>query len=202
MKLKNALSLPVQNVRRSPVFFAVLISIAVGAALYPSDMNGTYSYSKGGQGMPLVTGVEDYGRHVNTVVPFGAALILRDWGGIRQLATITIAGIAATHGPKRALNNVTINGTRLGQRPSSPDSNHNMPSGHSSLASAGAYYAMRRYSIWLGLLTIPVMLLTMYARYMLDAHTVSAVIAGAATGILIAALFSSKQTQAAPPNQL
>jgi membrane-associated phospholipid phosphatase len=32
----------------------------------------------------------------------------------------------------------------------------------------------------------------MYARVMLDRHTISATIAGAATGLLVAALFSTK----------
>jgi len=84
---------------------------------------------------------------------------------------ITVAGILASHGPKRLLNDVEIMGTRLGQRPNSTTSKHNMPSGHSTLAGACAYFLMRRYSIWFGVIVIPVLLLTMYARVMLDKHT-------------------------------
>lgn len=51
---------------------------------------------------------------------------------------------------------------------------------------------MRRYSLWFGLLVLPVTFLTMYARYMLDAHTVSATIAGFLVGAIITALFSTK----------
>jgi membrane-associated phospholipid phosphatase len=35
----------------------------------------------------------------------------------------------------------------------------------------------------------------MYARVMLDKHTISATLAGAATGLLVAALFSSKSLE-------
>jgi membrane-associated phospholipid phosphatase len=42
------------------------------------------------------------------------------------------------------------------------------------------------------LILIPVLLATMYARVMLDKHTISATLAGAATGLLVAGLFSTK----------
>ena len=71
---------------------------------------------------------------------------------------------------------------------------HYMPSGYSILVGACAYFIMRRYSIWFGVIVIPVLLFTMYARVMLDKHTVSATISGAATGLLVAALFSTKLT--------
>jgi len=83
-------------------------------------------------------------------------------------------------------------GTRLGERPFSPTSNHNTPSGHSTLAGASAYFVMRRYSWWFAIVVIPILLSTMYARVMLDQHTISATVAGAATGLLVAALFSTK----------
>ena len=46
--------------------------------------------------------------------------------------------------------------------------------------------------MWLGLFVIPVLFATMYARVMLDKHTISATIAGAAIGLLVAGLFSTK----------
>jgi membrane-associated phospholipid phosphatase len=188
-----------QILRQPSVFFrkhktAVLLSLLVilSATIYPSDMENDYSDPRGGQASKLVMSTEEYGRHINTLLPVAAIMLLRDWTGLKQLAVVTVAGMAASHGPKRLLNDVTVMGTRLGQRPRSPNSKHNMPSGHATLASAGAYFTMRRYSFWLGLIVIPVMLLTMYARVMLDAHTISAVISGAMTGTLVTALFATK----------
>jgi lipid A 1-phosphatase len=160
----------------------------VGATLYPSDMEGHYAVSRNGHENAVVTGVEDYVRHLNTLIPVGMAFALRDVRGLWQIAAVTVAGTAATHGPKRLLNDVEVLGTRLGQRPNGGD--HNLPSGHSALASAGALLAVRRYSKWFGLVVWPILLLTMHARYMLDAHTISATIAGALVGLLVADLFA------------
>ena len=172
------------------VFLAFLV--IVSSTVYPSDMKNDYSVSRGGQSSKLVMFTEEYGRHINTLLPFATIVVLRDWTGLKQIAVVTVAGIVASHGPKRLLNDVTVMGTRLGERPSSPNSKHNMPSGHVTLASAGAYFMMRRYSFWFGLILIPVMLLTMYARVMLDAHTISAVISGAVTGMLVSGLIATK----------
>jgi len=177
------------NTRRwRPLIWVAALFMLAAATLYPSDMEGHYAVSRNGHDNTLVTNVEDYGRHVNTLIPLGAALILRDIKGLWQIATVALAGTVATHGAKRLLNDVEVFGTRLGQRPNGSD--HNSPSGHSSLASAGAYIAVRRYSKWFGLIVWPMVILTMYARYMLDAHTVSATIAGALTGVLVAAVFT------------
>lgn len=170
--------------------WGVLGLILVAATFYPSDMNGHYATSKNGHDNPIVVNVENYGRHLNTLIPLAMVVLLRDVNGLKQLGAIAFTGIVASRGSKRLLNDVEIMGTRLGQRPFSPNSNHNMPSGHSTLASAGAYYTARRYSHWFGLIVWPIVGLTMYARYMLDAHTVSATIAGALTGIFVAALFT------------
>ncbi|MEM6902220.1 MAG: phosphatase PAP2 family protein [Pseudomonadota bacterium] len=169
-------------------FGAIILLIAT---FYPTDLETNYATSKGGKQDALVVAVEEYGRHLKTAIPVMVALALRDVVGLRQAAAIVVVGMIASHGPKRLLNDVEIMGTRLGERPKSPDSRHNMPSGHSTLAAAGAYYTVRRYSSWFGLIVWPVLILTMYARYMLDAHTVSATIAGAITGIMVAALFTS-----------
>ncbi|GIT93219.1 hypothetical protein JANAI62_36370 [Jannaschia pagri] len=168
-----------------------LVALAV-ATVYPTDFERHHAEPRGGQYDPLVIGVEQVGRHVNTARPLLMVIALRDVVGAKQMVAITAAGILATHGPKRLLNDVEIAGTRLGQRPSSATSKHNMPSGHSSLASAGACFMVRRYSHWFGVVVWPIVLLTMYARVMLDAHTVSATIAGAITGVLVAWLFARK----------
>jgi lipid A 1-phosphatase len=179
---------------RHGVVVCMVVVIILAATVYPSDMENDYAVSRGGHERPVVVAFEDYGRHINTLLPFVLALVLKDKEGWKQLGMITVVGILASHGPKRLLNDVEIMGTRLGQRPNSTSSKHNMPSGHSTLAGACAYFVMRRYSIWFGSIVIPVLLFTMYARVMLDKHTVSATISGAATGLLIAALFSTKLT--------
>jgi len=192
MTFKELLFQPLKVIYRHTVVICMVVLIILAATFYPSDMKNDYAISKGGHERPAIVAFEDYGRHINTLLPFVLALVLKDKEGWKQLGMITVAGILASHGPKRLLNDVEIMGTRLGQRPNSTTSKHNMPSGHSTLARACAYFVMRRYSIWFGVIVIPVLLLTMYARVMLDKHTISATISGAGTGLLVAALFSTK----------
>lgn len=186
----------IRNLEWHQLVWVGAVLVLIGAILYPSDMDGHYATPRSGADSALVTAVENYGRHLNTIVPLATALLLRDVKGLGQIAALTVAGTIATHVPKRLLNDVELFGTRLGQRPNGGD--HNMPSGHSSLASAGAFFAVRRYSQWFGVVLWPMLLLTMYARYMLDAHTVSATLAGAIIGILAAALFVRPYLSPAP----
>ena len=192
MTFLEILRLPAANFRRhtGPIFLA-LIMIG-GAIVYPSDLENDYSVSREGEKSKLVMFTEEYGRHINTLLPIAAAILLRDVTGLKQIAVIVVAGTVASHGPKRLLNNDVVGGTRLGERPKSPNSRHNMPSGHATLASAGAFIMVRRYGIWWALLVIPVTLLTMYARVMLDEHTISAVTAGAGIGFVVSLLFTNK----------
>lgn len=192
MKMIHILRQPMHVVKRHTAVAIMSFLVLISATFYPSDLKNDYAISRGGQSSTLVMLTEDYGRHINTLLPIAAIVVFRDWTGFKQMAVVTVAGITASHGPKRLLNDVTVMGTRLGQRPSSPNSQHNMPSGHSTLASSGAYFMIRRYSLWFALIVIPVMFLTMYARVMLDAHTISAVISGALTGIIVTALFATK----------
>ena len=194
MTFRELLSQPFKVMYRHVVVVCMVVVIILAATVYPSDMENDYAVSKGGHERLVVVAFEDYGRHINTLLPFVLALVLKDKEGWKQLGMITVVGILASHGPKRLLNDVEIMGTRLGQRPNSTSSKHNMPSGHSTLAGACAFFVMRRYSIWFGAIVIPVLLFTMYARVMLDKHTVSATISGAATGLLVSALFSTKLT--------
>lgn len=192
MTFLQILRLPAAYVRGHRLLTALVVVAILAAYVYPSDMEGTYGQSRGGDDMTLVVGTEYAGRFVNTALQLGVPLVLRDMTGLKQLAVITVAGIVASHGPKRLLNDIEIMGTRLGQRPWSPDSAHNMPSGHATLAGSAVAFLIRRYGwIW-GLVTIPILILTMYARVMLDAHTVSAVIAGALTGLLVTAMFTTR----------
>lgn len=175
---------------KAKILTGIAIITLIGATLYPSDLVDHYAVSKNGRFDPVVQITETYGRHTNTLLPLALAVVLRDWNGLWQIAWVAVGTSVATHGQKRLLNGVVIGDTRLGQRPLSADRKHNMPSGHSSAAAAGAWFTMRRYSMWFGLFVLPVLLLTMYARYRLDAHTLSATVAGAITGLLVTALFA------------
>jgi membrane-associated phospholipid phosphatase len=137
-------------------------------------------------------------RFVNTIVQIGLPLLLRDVQGITQLIAVGLSTTAVTHGLKRLLNKVHVGETRLGERPYSPRSRHNMPSGHSSMASCAAYFVARRYGWWHLLYLIPITLLTMGARVMLGDHTLSAVLAGCLVGVLCAALFTSRRMKHRP----
>lgn len=192
MTFVEILRQPITVFHTYTVPIVLLVTIILISSLYPSDLENDYSTSRGGEDISFVVSTEKYGRHINTLLPFALAIISKDKAGFKQILVIAVSGIIASHGPKRILNNVKIMGTRLGQRPFSSTSKHNTPSGHSTLAGATAYFVMRRYSWWFAVIVIPVLLCTMYARVMLDRHTISATLAGAATGLLVAALFSTK----------
>ncbi|WP_082025257.1 lipid A 1-phosphatase LpxE [Ruegeria sp. ANG-R] len=197
MRFSEVLRMPQQRFLRHPVLFTTFLLSFLVTALYPSDINGTYAQSKNGRESEVVVMTEDYGRFINTALQIAVPLVLRDATGFKQLLVSSFAVAGVTHGGKYLFNNVNIMGTRVGQRPHGPQSNHNMPSGHSSMASTAAYFLMRRYSIWFGLIVLPVLFLTMYARIMLDAHTMSGVIAGALAGIAVTALFATKRKRTA-----
>lgn len=190
------LALPWHNLRRHGLAFGLAGLVISAAMVYPSDMKRDYSLCRAAHYSGLVQGTEKYLRHANALLPIATVVVLRDWKGAGQLAGVVVAGIAASHGPKRLLNDVTVMGTRLGQRPSGFDTRHNMPSGHSTLASAGGCFMARRYSLWFALLCLPVTGLTMYARVMLEAHTISAVLAGGMIGAAVAVLFTAKWRRA------
>lgn len=190
------IALPWHNLRRHGLALGFAGLLIGGALAYPSDINGAYAVCRAAGKTALVQGTEKYLRHVNTALPIATVIVLRDWKGAGQILGVVGAGIVASHGPKRLLNDVTVMGTRLGQRPSGPHSKHNTPSGHSTLASAGGWFMARRYSLWFLLLCLPVTGLTMYARVMLGAHTVSATVAGALIGIVVATLFTSRWVRA------
>jgi len=191
MTFVEILKQPIEEFQKNTAPIILLVLIILVSSVYPSDLENDYSQSRGGEDIEFVVLTEKYGRHINTLMPFALAVISRDKSGLKQIFVIAVSGIVASHGPKRFLNNVQIMGTRLGQRPFSSTSKHNTPSGHSTLAGATAYFVMRRYSWWFAVIVIPVLLCTMYARVMLDKHTISATVAGAATGLLVATLFST-----------
>lgn len=169
----------------------LMMMCLIGTALsifYPSDLPSYRDTPRSEHA--LVTGTEKYGRFINTIAQVALPIFKRDPVGMVQNLYIGVAGTFMTHGLKRALDPVVILGVRLGERPYG--GRHNMPSGHASLASSAVYFVGRRYGWWHLLYLVPVLLLTMLARVELDAHTVSAVIAGALIGIFSAALFTGK----------
>jgi lipid A 1-phosphatase len=170
------------------LIFALLFAIVL-SAVYPSDLQ-SYPILPAGAGAPLeVTLTENYVRFVPTAVQIALPVVLGDKVGLVQLAYVAISTTIVTHGVKHLLDHRWVMHTRLGQRPNG--GSINMPSGHSSMASCAVYFIGRRYSIWLGLLLSIIVALTMYARVMLNAHTISAVIAGALVGCLTTAWFTS-----------
>lgn len=170
-----------------------LILAFVASILNPLSLDKHPSKENFESVQPLVNGVENYGRFVNTALQIGVPLLLMDKVGLAQLAIIGVASTIATHGLKHVVNDWIIDGVRLGQRPSGANSKHNTPSGHSSLASSAVYFLARRYSYYFLIITVPVLLLTMLTRVALDAHTISGVVSGAFLGLLMATLFTSRR---------
>ena len=173
------------------LILACIIGIIL-CALYPSDLE-SYRTPPAESELPLVLFTEQHLRFLNTAVQIGLPILLKDKIGMAQLIYTGISTTLATHGIKRLANRWEVGGTRVGERPSGPGSRHNMPSGHSSMASCAACFVCRRYGIKHALYLIPILLLTMYARVALDSHTVSAVIAGALIGFLMTLIFTSKR---------
>lgn len=179
------------NIYVPKLFTTLLILIFMVSAFYPSDTD-FYSKKKKDDN-PVVHSVEHYVRFANTAAMALIPIILMDKIGMVQALYVGIATTVATQSLKRVFNHISIFGTELGRRPSG--SLQNMPSGHSSMASCAMYFVIRRYGLKHALYLVPILLLTMNARLMLNAHTLSAVIAGCTLGILCAALFTSKYTK-------
>lgn len=173
-----------------PQWLMLLCMVGIVLAIvFPTDM-APYRQTPPSQ-HPVIQGTEHYGRFVNTIVQVGLPIVKRDAIGIVQNVYIGIFGTFMTHGLKHALDPVTINGRRIGERPHG--GRYNMPSGHSSLAASAIYFLGRRYGWWHLWYLIPITLMTMLTRVELNAHTWSAVIAGALVGILSSALFTGKR---------
>lgn len=196
MTWREIFALPRRHTVRHRLAVLAMLAAILIATLYPSDLPAYHAAPYDGADSALVGIVEQRLRHVNTIAALAVPLVLRDWTGLRQLAVLTLTGTLATQGPKFLLNDITVGGTRLGERPYGTQSRHNMPSGHSALAASVIWFLGRRYSWWWLLLTVPITALTVWARLMLNAHTFSAVIAGCLIGILITALFVTPRGRA------
>jgi membrane-associated phospholipid phosphatase len=179
------------EVRRPVALIVFLVIGIVLSAAYPSKL-ASYPVLPAGAEVPIeVTLTENYVRFVPTAVQVALPVVLGDKVGLVQLLYVAVSTTIVTHGLKHFLDDRWVMDTRLGQRPNG--GSINMPSGHSSMVSCAVYFVGRRYSIWLGLLLSIIAALTMYARVMLNAHTVSAVIAGALVGCLTTACFTARR---------
>lgn len=189
MKLRHANA---RTSRLSTLLWIAGLVAFVMSTFYPSDLS-SYAGRKGVSIAPETAyDVDHYGRFVNTALQIGLPILLRDREGIIEVLKIALAATLSTHLLKHLLNHVYVMDTRLGQRPSSPGSNFNMPSGHGSMSSCAAYFVSRRYGWKLLFIVLPIMLLTLFARVSLDKHTVSAVISGALLGIAVSACFTTR----------
>ena len=191
MNLRNLFKLSYAQVRVPRKLTLLLLLAFLASALIPSRIETHPPPQDFAAVRPLVDGVEHYGRFVNTVLQVAVPLLLCDRVGLAQLATIAVTTTFMTHATKRLVNDWRINGVRLGQRPSRADSKYNTPSGHSSMASSAVYFLARRYGLAFLLITLPVLLLTMFSRMALGDHTLSGTLSGAFLGLLMAALFTS-----------
>jgi lipid A 1-phosphatase len=171
--------------------YACVIGIIL-VPLIPTDLHSYHTrYTADEMTVAIIT--DHYVHNVSTIVQFALPILLRDKIGIVQCVYVAISNAAATQGLKYVVDNWIVEGTRLGERPRGIDSQFNMPSGHCSMASSAAYFLTRRYGILHALYLVPILLLTMYARVALNAHTITAVVTGALLGLLIAAVFTSER---------
>lgn len=177
------------SVKLPKIFLIIMFITFLSSAFYPTDKN-FYLNERKSNAPKIARLTEDYIRFVNNGLQVLLPIALKDPVGIIQMLNVSILTTFATQGLKEILNDVTVFSVRLGERPSGKS--RNMPSGHSSMASCGLYFVARRYGYkWIFLLA-PVLFLTMYTRFVFDAHTISATIAGASLGIICAALCTSK----------
>ncbi len=190
MKIKE-LFLKSINHKKPKTLVFIFIFIFFCGVFYPSDMDGFYAVDRSQNVPTYVEYTEEYARFIPTIIQAILPILTRDPVGLMQTINVGILTTLSTHSIKYALDDVVIFGRRLGQRPRAKTSHHNMPSGHSSMVGCAVAFLARRYGLkWLFLL--PIAFLTMYARFLYDAHTISATIAGLSLGIICSLLLSSR----------
>ena len=192
MRLIELSIIAYRDVHRPLKTLLCCILIFVLVSLYPTDHDGRLAEPMPPEVLEIAHWTNNYGRFAVTALQVAIPVLLQDKIGLMQLAFVGISATVGTHGIKRLTNFWMIDTTRLGQRPSSVESKHNMPSGHSSMASCAAFFVCRRYGMKYAILVLPIMLLTMFARVATDAHTISAVVAGGLLGLICTLLFTSR----------
>ena len=201
------LSLSSVRAHRRALLLLSVLTVICGA--YPSDLSAyrdppvvsRWQERLGPNGSalaPMADWVEHQGRYISTAAQVILPLALGDRVGLVQLVYGGVVTTIATHGLKRAVNEVQAGGTRLGERPSG--GRHNMPSGHSSMAGSAMGFVWRRYGVWHLSYLLPILLATMATRVFLSAHTVSAVLAGALVGVVLSYVITTpRRSRASSP---
>jgi membrane-associated phospholipid phosphatase len=104
----------------------------------------------------------------------------KDWEGTRQLGKVLLSTAAVTGGLKLAVNEKAPNGD-----------DHAFPSGHTSIAFAGASFLQRRYGWGYGAPAYLAAAFVGYSRVETDHHRFHDVLAGAAIGIVSNVIFTT-----------
>lgn len=151
----------------------------------------SFAYMFGG-----TTQMEDIGnamQYIEVINSVATVAIKKDKEGAKQLAYTLGTSAAVTEIGKNAFNNVTIGGTRLGERPNGGDKN--FPSGHTSWTTANAWFIYKRYGIKYAALPIAGAIFTGYSRIEAEKHTMAGVLSGALVGVLSAEFFTTSFNQ-------
>jgi len=123
-----------------------------------------------------VVGLERVGDVLQFAVPAGAgaaAIVMRDWAGVRQFALVMIVSQGATHLIKHTVKSRRPDGGKNG-----------FPSAHTSSAFAGAGFASFRYGMRTTWPLHVVAALTGYSRMTANKHHFVDVFGGAALSLL------------------
>ena len=142
-------------------------------------------------GQDWITEAGDIIQIANPIFAGSVTLAKGDYEGFKQFVISTAINSAGVQGLKYALNEVEIDGTRLGLRPNGKD--HNMPSGHTAAAFNGAWFLQKRYGWEYSIIPLAGAAFTGYSRYDSNNHTLAAIGAGAVFGILVAEFTTSRK---------
>ncbi len=167
----------------------VLVSLFFAIAFYPSNLNYYHQRVKNTSTHVMI--IEHGLRYSLTAAQFVVPILMGDAIGFTQAIYVAAGTTIATQSLKRALNDVHSGSTRLGERPYRADSEHNMPSGHTTMAASAMFFLFLRYGRLHLCYALPLTALTMYARIALKVHTFSAIFAGCVLAAIIAAIFTS-----------
>lgn len=198
MRIKELFRESLQELKAPKIYIYIAVVLFFVVAFAPVD-NAFYQDKRADKSGKFEHFTEHYMRFSNTALQVAIPLLMRDPVGFVQMINSSVFVTVSTHILKRALNDKqTIDKSRrLGERPRSETSNHNMPSGHSSMASIALFFVLRRYGTRQNAFKIILIYMafvlasTMFTRVMLDAHTVPATIAGLIIGFISAYLFTS-----------
>ena len=167
------------------------ISIILAGISMILSQNSFASYMFGG-----TTQIEDIGnalQYIEVINSVATVAIKKDKEGAKQLGYTLLTSSVVTEAGKMAFNNVTIGGTRLGERPNGGDKN--FPSGHTSWTTANAWFMYKRYGIKYAALPIAGAIFTGYSRIEAEKHTVAGVLSGALVGVLSAQFLTTSFNQ-------